>query len=64
MRDVMTPMTPKEFKEKMIEFSRYVNNTNDQERGESLAKDIVVDLLTSLGYSEGAEIFSCLGYYI
>ena len=64
MRDVMTPMTPKEFKEKMLEFSRYVNNTNDQERGESLAKDIVVDLLNSLGYSEGAEVFSCLGYYI
>ena len=64
MRDITNVITPKEFKEKMLEYSRFVDKTNDLEQGKYEAEKVVCDLLTSLGYSEGAEIFSCLGYYI
>lgn len=38
MRDITKVMTPKEFKEKMLEYSRFVDKTNDLEQGKCEAE--------------------------
>lgn len=51
-KKLLTPMTPEEFKDAMLELTDL-----DEEAGHSEMDDLIIKLLYSLGYEDGAEIF-------
>jgi hypothetical protein len=56
----MGSMTPEEFAAKMREefpINEHGNAAYDKEGAHAQADDIICDLLESLGYAEGVEIF-------
>jgi hypothetical protein len=51
-------MTPEEFKDKMKEI--YNNDGGDHERSHSVADDLMCEVLSSLGYDDGVQIYAKL----
>ena len=49
-------MTPKEFADAM----KKIADNGDTEYDHMDADDLMIEVLTSLGYGEGAEIFDCM----
>ena len=54
----MTPMTPKDFKEKMAFIaSRTIEDGYDQEDRHRAADYLMMQVLEELGYREGCDVF-------
>lgn len=50
-------MTPEEFKNRMLQLWDFSDPTNDRECSHFAADALMCDLLRSLGYGDGVEIF-------